>query len=132
MIKHGVLVPLIFLVFAGVFGFFNHEAISGEYGTKTNIFHDAIGGKILGDNDVEFEKIVLTKVKDVLFCDANESLFLFESKTKKTSLVKKDSPKCGKVLTDDGFKTDNGTGKLFSSFFKTMKKDKEENQEKKE
>lgn len=131
MLKHGILVPTLFLIFALVFGFYNHEAISKEYGTKTNIFHDAIGGKILSDNDIEFEKIVVTRGKDVLFCDDKQTLFAFIGKDKKVVLQKKKSQKCGKVLTEDGVKKDNGTGKLFSSFFKAIKKnetpDKESN-----
>lgn len=123
MLKHGILIPTLFLTFALVFGFYNHEAISKEYGTKTNIFHDAIGGKILADNDVDFEKIVVTRGKDVLFCDTSEALFLFIEKEKKVVLKKKKSPKCGKVLTEDGVKRDNGAGKLFSSLFKAIKKD---------
>lgn len=121
MIKHGVLVPFAFLIFALIFGFYNHEAIGKEYGTKTNIFHDAIGAKILSDNDVAFQKIVITKGKDVYFCDDKQTLFHFENKTKSTHLKKKNSVKCGKVLTQDGVKTDNGAGKLFSSIFKAMK-----------
>lgn len=114
MLKHCVVIPIIFLVFSLVFSFYNHDVISKEFGTRTNIFHDIIGGKILFENNIEFEKIVLTEGKDVFFCDSDETLVLFVSATKKEIVEKIDSSKCGK-------KYDNGTGKIFSDIFRTIK-----------
>lgn len=113
-----------FLLLGYSLGSTGREYESKRSDGKPNIISDVIGAKILTDNDVEFVKILASDGKDVLYCDIDESLFLFEGEYKKSFLKKSNSSKCGKLLTEQGVKKVNGSGKLFGELFKMMKKDK--------
>lgn len=126
LFKYFLVLPTIFGAIIFTVGYFENPVFARD-GSKPNLIHDAIGAKILTDNNIPFVKIISTRGGDVMFCGENRQLFVFLDKDKKAHLKQRNSSKCNKILTKDGVKDDNGAAPLFAKFFNSIKDENAEN-----
>lgn len=106
-----VIIPLVLFL-----GFKFHGSLTGRDGKSTNIFHDAIGGSILGELEIEFEKILIVENDKVIFCDQEQRVYSLNRDTNKVTLKEQRSERCDPNLSS------NGLGKFFAELEKESKK----------
>lgn len=116
MVKKFAAFFLVVIPFVLFLGFKFHGSMTGRDGKSTNIFHDAIGGSILGELEIEFEKILIVENDEVIFCDQEQRIFSLNRDTKNVTLKEQKSERCDPSLAS------NGLGKFFAELEKESKK----------
>jgi len=128
IIKKLIIFPIIFLVVVFSVAYTEQDAIS-KNNKKTYFIHDLLGAKILTNNNINFTKIITVKNNDVIFCDKNNSKYLFLDRDKTIIIKENNSFDCNNQNIEDGKKEDNGIAPLISSILNAIKERKPEKEQ---
>lgn len=117
MIRHAVVVPLLFLLLAVFVGFIEHGAPGLP---QNNLLHDMVGAKSLAGADIKFDRILTARSVEVTFCQQGAK-YVFRGSDKSSTLLERDFPGCKTIFAEDGAALNHGSGKLFAEIFDVMR-----------